>query len=311
MDIWGSHASKKGISTEIGGTTRCKNKINSVQRAGALAITRGLRTSPSNTLNVHAYLLPLQLEIEKHLYRAATRIATLPPQHPLYKPARKAANLRTKRHKSPLHDLMQTFKIKLNNYETIPAVGRNPAKAYKRPFTMSIAANKEASKKEDATGDKEIKVYSDGSAQDGKVGAAAVLVRLGQATRMLHFHLGVVEHHTVFEAELVGLMLGLHLIKTKKSGRTSYALGADNLAAISALATPSNRSGHFLVDLCLTVVTSIHKSRGTANYKLKVRWMAGHVSIEGNELVDKEAKAAMEGKTSPTSSLPKVLRKPL
>jgi len=166
-------------------------------------------------------------------------------------------------------------------------------------------------KKEDATGDEEIKVYSDGSAQDGKVGAAAVLVRPGQATRTLHFHLGAVEHHTVFEAELVGLMLGLHLIKTEKSGGTSYALGADNLAAISALATPSNRSGHFLADLCLTAATSIHKSRGTANYKLKVRWTAGHVGIEGNELADKEAKAATEGKTLPVSSLPKVLRKPL
>ena len=43
-------------------------------------------------------------------------------------------------------------------------------------------------------------------------------------------------------------------------------LGADNQAALMAVATPGNRSGHYLADTFLTAATNLCKSRGTANY---------------------------------------------
>jgi ribonuclease HI len=175
---------------------------------------------------------------------------------------------------------------------------------------MDIAVNKDASVTADTVGTENIKVYSDGSAQDGKVGAAAVLIRPGKETCKLHYHLGSTEHHTVFEAELVGLLLGLHLIKTEKT-RTSYALGADNQVAITAVATPSNRSGHYLANQFLSTAFNLRKINGTANYSLILRWTAGHVNIEGNELADVEAKLASEGTMSETNTLPKILKRPL
>jgi ribonuclease HI len=57
-----------------------------------------------------------------------------------------------------------------------------------------------------------IKVYMDGSATNGKVGAVAVLIRPGKPMHMLHKHLGPESKHTVHEAELVGILLGLQLI---------------------------------------------------------------------------------------------------
>ena len=62
-----------------------------------------------------------------------------------------------------------------------------------------------------------------------------------------------------------------------------------------------------------TVTTAINlwKKRGAAKYSLTLRWTAGHVNIEGNEMTDKEAKLAAEGTTSETATLPKSLRKPL
>ena len=62
-------------------------------------------------------------------------------------------------------------------------------------------------------------MYSDGSAHDGKVGAAAVLQREGKQDRTLKLHLGTTEQHTVYEAELVGMIMGLHLIKRKPRTR--------------------------------------------------------------------------------------------
>ena len=42
-----------------------------------------------------------------------------------------------------------------------------------------------------------------------------------------------------------------------------------------------------------------------------MRWTAGHVNIEGNELADEEAKKAAEGTTTEKSMLPKILKNPL
>jgi ribonuclease HI len=309
IDVWGLRF-KCGATMQAGKITECNNKLASVQRAGTLAITGGLRTSPMDALNAHAFILPLHLEIEKHLYRSAVRIATLAPQHPLHKPVKKCASRSVKRHKSTLHELVQAFSIKPCNLETLATTGGNPAETHKRPFKLDIAKDKEASIKADKEGTERIKIYSDGSAHEGKVGAAAALIRPGKETRKLHYHLGSTDHHTVFEAELVGLLLGLHLIKTEKK-RTSYALGVDNQAAIAAVAAPGNRSGHYLASAFLTAAFTLWKTNGTANYSLKLRWTAGHVNIEGNELADKEAKLAAEGTTSSASVLPKPFKKPL
>jgi ribonuclease HI len=310
VDVWGIRF-KRGTTTQLTGKiSGSNNKLTSVQRAGTLAITGGLRTSPTDALDAHAFILPIHLETEKHIFRSAIRIATLPPEHPLHKPAKKCANRATKRHRSTLHDLMQAFNIKPNLLETLTTTGGNPATRYKRPFKIDITSDKEASIKADADGKEKIKVYSDGSAQEGKVGAAAILIRPGKETRKLHFHLGSTDRHTVFEAELVGLILGLHLIKTEKT-RTSYAIGADNQAALAAAATPGSNSGHYLANLFLTAANTIRKANGTSNYSLMLRWTAGHVEIEGNELADVEAKKAAEGTTSEAAALPRFLRKPL
>ncbi len=61
-----------------------------------------------------------------------------------------------------------------------------------------------------------IKVYSDGSSCGGKVGAAATLTRGGVPLRS-HYHLGPDSEHTVHEAELIGILLALQLIKTERA----------------------------------------------------------------------------------------------
>lgn len=105
-DIWGVPKPIEGRATHKKGTSTAISKLTTTQRAGALAVTGGLRTTPTDVLDMHAHLMPIHLEIDKICHCAATRIATLPPTHPLHKLAKKCTSRQVKRHKSPLHQLM-------------------------------------------------------------------------------------------------------------------------------------------------------------------------------------------------------------
>ena len=164
---------------------------------------------------------------------------------------------------------------------------------------------------EDTKATEAVRIYTDGSAQEGEVGAAALLIRQGEPNRTLHYHLGPSSEHTVHEAELVGILLGLHLIKTDKKGKTSYAMGIDNQAAISALNSVKATSGQHIANVILETAASIKKQCNSARYSLTFRWTAGHVGINGNEEADKEAKKAAGGFTSDKKALPPLLHKTL
>ena len=156
-----------------------------------------------------------------------------------------------------------------------------------------------------------VRIYTDGSAQEGKVGAAALMIRQGEPNRTLHYHLGPSSKHTVHEAELVGILLGLHLIRTDKKGKTSYTTGIDNQAAICALNSVKASTGQHIANVILETAAHIKKQCNSTRYSLTFRWTAGHVSIKGNEEVDGEAKKATEGLTSDKKALPPLLRKAL
>ena len=78
----------------------------------------------------------------------------------------------------------------------------------KEPFKMIVQSSKEGPKAADAQALEHIKVYTNGSVHDGRVGVAAIMTKNGKTIDKLHFHLGKMEGHTVFEAELVGMLLG-------------------------------------------------------------------------------------------------------
>ena len=68
------------------GTRAALSKLAAIQRSAALLIVGGLRSSPTDSLDVHANLLPFHLMVDKARFQAALRLATLPTSHPLHKP---------------------------------------------------------------------------------------------------------------------------------------------------------------------------------------------------------------------------------
>ena len=65
IDVWGICLRRDAITHVAGKVSEYNNKLTSIQRAGMLAITGGLWTSPTDTLDAHTFLLPLHLEIKK------------------------------------------------------------------------------------------------------------------------------------------------------------------------------------------------------------------------------------------------------
>ena len=126
----------------------------------------------------------------------------------------------------------------------------------------------------------------------GQVGAAAVLIRQGAADKTARVHLGPDTEHEVYEAEVIGLQLTLHLLAQERDvGQVEIYV--DNQAVLHTLmGKKTDNMSHLFVQLAksLRAITNRH-----LDVDIKTRWIPGHVDVAGNEKADKEAKKAAKG----------------
>ena len=296
-----------------------------------------MRTTAADVLDAHNYILPAHLLLLKVCHRAAVRLASLPPIHPLHPLVQHVARRLIKCHKSLLHCLLHSTAISANSLETILPARRHPS--YCPVFSRHIDVSKD-----DATvyagylATKEVTVFSDGSCINGSVGMAASLWIKGRRKKTITYHLGHENEHTIFEAELVGVILALHLLRCRKARTADAYIGLDNQAVIHALGDQKPKLGHYLLDkihdlakdfqivearkqgegpagLRLGEGVKLNPNRRFSWHKVKIKrtsrltitWVPGHVGIEGNETVDAEAKKVAEGHSSELNKLPPFL----
>ena len=255
----------------------------------------------------------MPLLLQKTCHQAALRLASLPQSHPLHKHLQHVAkHTGILRHRTSIHNLLGTFRTFSDEIETIDTINRskNARSVVYRPH---IAKDKDTAIKEHSELRDAIKIYTDGSAHDGGVGAAAVIFRNGQEPRSLIYHLGSDKHHTVYEAEIVGLTLAAKLIMTETQLTSPISIMVDNKAAIQSGASPSTTAGGYLIDQFIRMTLAISNTckAKDLDVQISVRWIPGHEGIEGNEKADEEAKKAAEGEeqSSPHRQLPRYLRK--
>ena len=113
--------------------------------------------------------------VKYKLLRKAYRLACLPKTHPLFSYVRTAARQYVKHHRSPLHEIMNTFIIEPDHMEKFRSVGRDPK--WKPTHHIQIALNKDKAVMLASLASTGVAVYTDGSDINGQVGAAAVLYK--------------------------------------------------------------------------------------------------------------------------------------
>lgn len=177
-DVWCARLirRRRGQKNKGKGARGFATKMARVQWMATILITGGMRTTATDILEAHANLLPFQQTLRKHCFRTALRMSTLSAAHPLHKELISVKRNR-KRHRAPLHELLNEFNLNPHHLETINATRHNPKWT---PDTMiEIADSKEEAAIADTDADEEVRIYTDRSAIDGGVGGAAVLVREG------------------------------------------------------------------------------------------------------------------------------------
>jgi len=122
-----------------------------------------------------------------------------------------------KKHCTPLHNLLDQFsEIYPDRVESI-APNQHPNTHTNTTFITEIAQDRDSSMQKEADSLLEIKIFTDGSAIDQKVGAAAVMYRRGKSalSRVLRYHLGGTDEYTSFKAEAVGAIMGIWMIRSE------------------------------------------------------------------------------------------------
>eukprot|EP00918_Siedleckia_nematoides_P067420 GHVU01146787.1.p1 GENE.GHVU01146787.1~~GHVU01146787.1.p1 ORF type:complete len:468 (+),score=28.56 GHVU01146787.1:74-1405(+) len=268
-----------------------------------------MSTTATDTLDIHAALLPMPLEIERHRHRAAARLITLPTTHPLAKYVSSAANAKDLRpHFSPLQELIHKFGLHPLHAEKREAV-RFGAQ-WDPNLTITTDRRNAETERSKAGNAQSISCYTDGSGYKGGVGAAAVAYKDGAEYGTLQYYLGSEDDHEVYEAECVGMLLALQIVSNlPRRTVKQLTIWADNLAAILATDSPRPGPSHYILDSFHKALQRLRMQQPGIN--VTISWVPGHKGYQGNERADILAKEAASGYTSERSSLPTLLHRAL
>src|ERR1700691_4093350 len=112
--------SKKGNTK---GSVAIMNKLKLIQHKVTTTITRAIRTTAGDTLDMQANILPINLLFNKVLFRATMCLCLLLPSYPPHSIMRTA---KVKWHRSPIHNLFFLSHLNPGDIEIVNAVRCHP-----------------------------------------------------------------------------------------------------------------------------------------------------------------------------------------
>ena len=232
-EVWYTLPHKpKESSLKCTGSVALTNRVQMAQQKAMIKLLGAMGTTAGDVLNAHAMVPPPHLLFLKALTRSAMRVVSLPDFHPLYRPTRHCLRRTAKRHTSPLNILFRTTNVKPKAYETILLARRHRNYELLANVHIDDDRSKAITNAKAITG---LAAYTDGSGMDGKVGAAAVLMLSNTELRSLQYRLGTERDHTVYKAEIMVVILAIHLLMQVEQGLQRVTIGVDNQAVLLGL----------------------------------------------------------------------------
>ncbi|XP_048489535.1 uncharacterized protein LOC125491477 [Plutella xylostella] len=234
-----------------------QKQLNAVQRGFAQKLTRAYRTVSLNAALALAGVLPLDLRIQEAaaLYEAKRGVL---------RPA--------------LGDV-EVERV------AVYADSPHPAKHMRLEF-ISL----EDQQLVDLHNTQAVRIYTDGSKIDGKVGAALSLWSNGAEIKSVKLKLS--PHCTVYQAELLAICEATRVVLKRKE--TSFGVYSDSRSALETVT--NNNTRH---PLALEVRQNIRTCK-LQDKEISLFWIKAHAGLAGNERADHLAKeAALKLKKKP------------
>ena len=119
LDVWYTPPTKPTGYTKNTGSVGALRNLQKTQRLATTAITGTLRSAPTDLLDAHSGLLPMELVLMKACHRAMIRMLTLPNSHPLHRIVTSAKRSPPEKHLSPIDQLLKIFKMRNTGLEVI------------------------------------------------------------------------------------------------------------------------------------------------------------------------------------------------
>ena len=228
--------------------------------------------------------------------------------HPIYRIVKHIQTRPAKRHPSLIHILDRLFKLEQGSVAPPLLLSLEDVKHVL--YRCTIADSQEKSIDEEANCRANYKVYTDGSRVDGGVGASAVMLDTTERKwSTLRRHLGSETDHTICDAELVGILMAVHMVGQIPTNAT-VAVFSDNQSTLQAITRPQDGPAGHIVLHVNNAMRALSTRRPILTGDLIFHWISSHSGVCGNELADRAAKEAAKGATSPDRDLPPVLTAP-
>ena len=166
----------------------------------------------------------------------------------------------------------------------MPADQIKTIKVFEKNFEMD---KKNAIRSESVLNRNTVKVCTEGSKLDGRVGAGFYTEYPNNSPKQAFFHLEI--HSTVFQAEVLAISEVAKNLLLKKMHNQSIVVLVDSKAAIQALMKCTVTS--------ITVLNCIRNLNqlGKQNH-VSIAWISGHAGVHGNEVADYAAKLGSQSK---------------
>ncbi len=146
--------------------------------------------------------------------------------------------------------------------------------------------------------------YTDGSGFKDNIGASATTKNKQGMRKSLKHHLGPTKQHTVYEAEITGMILATHMAY-KGPKLQQLSILTDNQAVIIVLHCKALYQRSYLTEQLIILFKKL-KQR-SQEIKIKIFWVLGHEGVVGNKKANRKAKEAAQGQSSPVKYLPPCL----